>query len=464
MHPHDGIRPPAATFGPQRDRRLARGSRFILVALASAALMVPALSEASAQFGMGGLFGRGQGFPGTGAMRGPAPAGTGLKAGAMRGPQGMGFQGAATRVPGARVPGLQGSATRGPGLQGSGPRGPGLEGVPGVGRGGIGRPGIIGVPPLLVPPYVGPSGPVEVVEDDLPPPRRAGGAGRKPPGSGKTAQQPPAGRAVSGMPPAGELRFVPDHLVVVLRADVTDRQLDAFLRQNRLARTAGGDQRIALIDARVARFRIVGGRSVRTVIPELARNPLVVGLQPDYLYGFAQVQEAAAAADPNAASAPAGAPKEEAPARDPTIERLQYAVGKLKLPQAHKVARGGQVVVAVIDSRIDAAHPELAGAVVREIDVLDDKDGKPHSHGTAMAGAIVAKARLMGVAPDAQVIAVRAFSVTSAGAAASTSFALMRGLDGAVAEGARIINLSFAGPADPLLSRASRPRATRAWS
>jgi hypothetical protein len=415
MHPEERMRLPERP----RPRRLARWSRLAVVAVAAATLVTPALREASAQFGMGGGLGRGANMPGGGAMRGPGGGMPGA------GPQGL------NRVPGG---GGMPPGCRGPGC--GGPRGPGV---------------IIGVPPLLVPPYA-----VQVVDDDEPPVRRSGSRGKKPPTGGKTTQQPPAGRTVSGMPPAGERRFVPDQIVVVLRAGLTEAQIDAFLRQHRLARTAGGDRQIALIGARVFRFRITDGRSVRTVIPPVQRDPRVLSLQPDYLYGFAQVQEAAAAAGSTdtAASAPAAAPKEEAASRDPEIERLQYVVGKLKLNQAHKVVRGGQVVVAVIDSRIDATHPELAGAVLREIDVLDDKDGKPHTHGTAMAGAIVAKARLMGVAPDAQLIAVRAFAVTSAGAAAGTSFALTQGLDRAVAEGARIVNLSFAGPADPLLSRA----------
>ena len=39
----------------------------------------------------------------------------------------------------------------------------------------------------------------------------------------------------------------------------------------------------------------------------------------------------------------------------------QYALAKLHLPQAHRLATGDKVLVAVIDSAIDAAHPEIAG-------------------------------------------------------------------------------------------------------
>jgi subtilisin family serine protease len=71
-----------------------------------------------------------------------------------------------------------------------------------------------------------------------------------------------------------------------------------------------------------------------------------------------------------------------------------------------------------------------------------------------MAGAIVARSRLTGVAPAAKVIAVRAFGTTAFGITTGASYDLARALDRAATEGARVINLSFAGPNDPLLARA----------
>ena len=44
-----------------------------------------------------------------------------------------------------------------------------------------------------------------------------------------------------------------------------------------------------------------------------------------------------------------------APAGDPA----QYTLTKLRLGEAHSLARGNNVLVAVIDSGIDASHPEL---------------------------------------------------------------------------------------------------------
>jgi subtilisin family serine protease len=77
---------------------------------------------------------------------------------------------------------------------------------------------------------------------------------------------------------------------------------------------------------------------------------------------------------------------------------------------------------------------------------------KPHAHGTGMAGAIASHQRLLGTAPGARILAVHAFS-TAAASAESTTFNLLKGIDWSVRQGARIINMSFAGPRDPSLER-----------
>jgi subtilisin family serine protease len=70
-----------------------------------------------------------------------------------------------------------------------------------------------------------------------------------------------------------------------------------------------------------------------------------------------------------------------------------------------------------------------------------------------MAGAIAAHRRLLGTAPAARLLAVHAFS-TIAATAESTTFNILKGINWSVQEGARIINMSFAGPRDPSLERA----------
>jgi len=130
-----------------------------------------------------------------------------------------------------------------------------------------------------------------------------------------------------------------------------------------------------------------------------------------------------------------------------SLQADQYALAKLKTPQAHRLATGSKMLIAVIDSGIDTSHPEIAGQVADSFDAVDSID-IAHSHGTAMAGAIIAHARLTGTAPAARILAVRAFDGSGA-SAEGTTLTILRALDWAVARGARVINMSFAGPNDP---------------
>jgi subtilisin family serine protease len=156
---------------------------------------------------------------------------------------------------------------------------------------------------------------------------------------------------------------------------------------------------------------------------------------------------------PGLASTPATGAPPPPPASD-SMRELQYTLERLRITEAHRVGRGERVLVAVIDSGVDTRHPELAGVVRQVHDAVGDGDA-PHSHGTAMVGAIAARARLAGVAPAAEIIAIRAFSPTASRAGAQgTTIHIRRSLDAAEAAGARIVNMSFAGPRDPELGRA----------
>lgn len=119
-----------------------------------------------------------------------------------------------------------------------------------------------------------------------------------------------------------------------------------------------------------------------------------------------------------------------------------------------KTSQGAGVTVAVIDSGVDASHPDLTGQVLPGKDFTGD--GKPHEdnigHGTAMASLIAghghgvnASAGVMGLAPKAKILPVRV-SVTrgvdetdgkidTAGWVAGVRFA--------VEQGAEVINLSL---------------------
>ena len=73
----------------------------------------------------------------------------------------------------------------------------------------------------------------------------------------------------------------------------------------------------------------------------------------------------------------------------------------------------------------------------------------------------MAHARLMGSAPAARILAIRAFGAAPNGAE-STTFVVLKGLDYAAAHGAQIVNMSFAGPKDALMERAIAATAGKA--
>jgi hypothetical protein len=215
-------------------------------------------------------------------------------------------------------------------------------------------------------------------------------------------------------------------IVAEIDASLSVTQADELARRHRLVHLQS--QNFPLIGATIGLFRITDRRSVQTVSRELATEASIRSVQLNFRH-FLQEQKA------------------ELTEGDPA----QYALAKLRLPEANMLAHGANVTVAVIDSGVDVKHPELANAIAGSFDALGSKEG-PHVHGTGIAGAIVSHARLMGSAPAARILAIRALAAAPNGGE-STSFVILKALDYAAAHGAQIVNMSFAGPNDPLIER-----------
>jgi subtilisin family serine protease len=138
---------------------------------------------------------------------------------------------------------------------------------------------------------------------------------------------------------------------------------------------------------------------------------------------------------------------------------LQRNLVELHLAQAQRTAMGRGVSIALIDTGLDAAHPDLAGRLASAHDFTDHPAASPERHATALAGVIAADADngigMRGVAPLARLLPLRACWAQHAGglAAACDSLSLARALDYAIAAHVQIINLSLAGPYDGLLAR-----------
>ena len=234
----------------------------------------------------------------------------------------------------------------------------------------------------------------------------------------------------TGVPAAGETRFLNNEMVFHVDRNVSPQAVDALAR--RLGLVTIASQGFGLSGGTIFRFRITDGRPVADAVRAL-ENEHIGTAQPNYVFKLQQ--------------------DATQPSRSGRSDATQYVVSKLDLTEVHRIAIGSDVPIAVIDSEIDARHPELAGAVVAEFDPIHNHD-KPHTHGTGMAGAIAAHRRLVGVAPGVRILAIHAFSSSAADSAEATSAHILAGIDWAIQKGARIINMSFAGPDDPILQLA----------
>jgi len=237
------------------------------------------------------------------------------------------------------------------------------------------------------------------------------------------------GNGRSGVPPRGEQRFVADEIIVEFVPGVSAQTIDQIARRYNL--TLLDSQSLPLIATALYRWRIAGRRSAADVIGAIENERAVASAQPNYIFAL-QEQNVA--------------PTATADAGDPA----QYVLSKLQINEAHQLATGKNVVVALIDSQIDAQHPDFAGAMVKSFDALGQST-PPHKHGTAIAGAITAHGKLLGIAPGAQLLAICAFDDSAE--AKGTSSAIYKGLQWAVDNNARVVNMSFAGPLDPDLRR-----------
>ena len=130
----------------------------------------------------------------------------------------------------------------------------------------------------------------------------------------------------------------------------------------------------------------------------------------------------------------------------------QWNLDLIESDAAHKVSTGAGAVVAVVDSGVQADHPDLAGHIGQGYDVVQgdttaqDGDG----HGTHVSGIIAAASGngigVESVAPGATIMPIRVLGDDGGGATDDVA----RGVDYARTHGANVINLSL-GSEVPLI-------------
>ncbi|MEM7056478.1 MAG: S8 family serine peptidase [Pseudomonadota bacterium] len=133
----------------------------------------------------------------------------------------------------------------------------------------------------------------------------------------------------------------------------------------------------------------------------------------------------------------------------------QYALKEMNVVKAHARSTGSGIRVGVVDSAVDVMHPDLVGRLVETKDFVSQSEKRTaEAHGTAIAGLIAANADklgMVGVAPGASIVGLRACWQRAGKGGRCSSFSLARALNFAVINQIDVLNLSLGGPPDPLL-------------
>jgi subtilisin family serine protease len=127
----------------------------------------------------------------------------------------------------------------------------------------------------------------------------------------------------------------------------------------------------------------------------------------------------------------------------------QWGLQKMMVPEAWNITTGSSaVVVAILDTGIDADHPDLTNRITAGYDAVHGKAGIPEDdqgHGTQMAGIIAGEGQngtgISGVNWNCTILPVKVLDADGIGTAAD----IAEGLIYAAEHGAHVINMSFGG-------------------
>lgn len=184
-------------------------------------------------------------------------------------------------------------------------------------------------------------------------------------------------------------------------------------------------------------FRIPPERSLQDVAKRLAADPRIESVQFNSIFqGLATVY-------------------------NDHYAKLQYGAQVIRADRAHRLSTGKGVKIAVIDTGVAVDHPDLQGRIVQTANFVKggEQTFAQDRHGTAVTGVIAARANnaigIFGVAPEADIVAIKACREQESGSrqAICSTWALAQAIDHAILEQVQLLNLSLAGPPDPLLLR-----------
>jgi subtilisin family serine protease/putative cell wall-binding protein len=135
--------------------------------------------------------------------------------------------------------------------------------------------------------------------------------------------------------------------------------------------------------------------------------------------------------------------------RDPLRDE-QWALSRLDAAETWELGDAEQQTIAIVDSGIEASHPDLAEAVVPGWSAFGDGDGTSdgNGHGTAVAGAAAAVVGngtgIAGLGKAAELMPIKVVKADGSATGSDTADGIMEAAD----RGAAVINLSLGTPTD----------------
>ena len=132
-----------------------------------------------------------------------------------------------------------------------------------------------------------------------------------------------------------------------------------------------------------------------------------------------------------------------------------YPLALTGIASAHQYTRGKGVKIGMIDTPIDILHRSLDNSRVRRYELVSAGNAKNQQHGTEVAGVLISQNPRIGIAPEASLLSVSAFSVDpdNPDKRTSTGSLVAKALDICIREQVDVLNLSFAGGQDPLVDQ-----------
>ncbi|HBA72062.1 MAG TPA: hypothetical protein DCZ63_07690, partial [Geobacter sp.] len=211
--------------------------------------------------------------------------------------------------------------------------------------------------------------------------------------------------------------YINDELLIKFQLGTTAREITDLLAKYKLHATP--DTTLAKLG--YTKITIPDGRGVPEVAKELTKERIVKSPEPNY------IQKILSVSDP--------------------LYPEQWYVAATRIESAWPILKNTALVtVAVIDTGVQADHPDLVGRTLKGYDFTTNKPdaNDDNGHGTFVSGIIAANANntgIRGLYSNARILPVKVMDMHGAGTYEDAA----KGIIYAVDNGAKVINLSIGG-------------------